>query len=221
MALTSQKDIPILIRRMKKHVYGSKAALTKISEDTEDTFKVLISCILSLRTRDAVTEKASERLFGIADNPYKMRKMSTAQIRKTIYPVSFYRTKAVAIKKICEELCEKHGGKVPDNIDELMKFKGVGRKTANIVMVYGFRKAGMPVDTHVHRISNRLGLVKTKKAEDTEQALRALIPKRYWMDFNDIFVTFGQKTCKPLNPRCGECPVTKYCGYYKTVKTAQ
>ena len=191
-------------------------ALTEIAS-SGSPFAVLISCILSLRTKDATTARASERLYALADNPYGMMKLSEKKIAKAIYPVGFYRTKAERIKEICRLLVEKHSGEVPADFDTLMKFKGVGRKTANIVMVYGFHKPGIPVDTHVHRISNRLGWVNTKMPDKTEFALREIVPKRYWLDLNDLLVQFGQNICRPVNPKCDICPVSKYCDYYKNV----
>lgn len=213
-----KKDVVKIIKLARKQVRGKKAVLTEIGEKTSDPFKVLISCILSLRTRDAVTEKASERLFSIANNPYDMMKLRTEKIRSAIYPVSFYKTKAQRIKNMCKEIVEKYDGKVPESMDKLLEFKGVGRKTANIVVVYGFGKPAMPVDTHVHRITNRLGIAETRNAEETEQALRKRVPRRFWMDFNDIFVTFGQNVCLPRKPKCGECLLTRYCEYYKDQK---
>ncbi len=146
-----------------------------------------------------------------------MIKLSTKQIEKAIYPVGFYKTKSKRIKEICKKLIDEYNGKTPDDFDTLMEFKGVGRKTANIVMVYGFHKHGIPVDTHVHRVSNRLGLVLTKTPEKTELVLRDIVPKIYWMDLNDLFVQFGQNICKPIGPKCNICPVSKYCNYYRNV----
>jgi len=189
--------------------------VTEIAGRTKDPFKVLISCLLSLRTKDAVTWKASERLFKIADTPEKISALSLEEIERAIYPVGFYRTKAKRIKEISKILKEKYNSRVPNDFNELLKLKGVGRKTANIVMVYGFGKEGLPIDTHCHRIPNRLGWIKTKKPEDTEKALRKLIPKKYWFEFNDLFVQFGQNICKPLKPMCNICPIKGYCDYYK------
>ena len=189
--------------------------VTEIAVRTKDPFKVLISCLLSLRTKDAVTWKASERLFKIADTPEKISALSLEEIERAIYPVGFYRTKAKRIKEISKILKEKYNSRVPNDFNELLKLKGVGRKTANIVMVYGFGKEGLPIDTHCHRIPNRLGWIKTKKPEDTEKALRKLIPKKYWFEFNDLFVQFGQNICKPVKPMCNICPIKGYCDYYK------
>src|SRR3989344_3467295 len=176
------------------------------------TFKVLISCILSLRTKDSTTIAASRRLFQKASNPYKMSKLNARTISKLIYPVGFYRTKANNIKDICDVIITDYKGNVPDSINKLMKLKGVGRKTACITMMYGFKKIEcIPVDTHVHRISNRLGWVKTKKPEETELALMKLLTNDYWFDLNRLFVSFGQNICVPISPFCSVCPVNMYC----------
>lgn len=174
-------------------------------------FKILISTVLSLRTKDDVTGKASHRLFRLADTPQAMLKISIPEIEKTIYPVGFYRTKARNIHEICRDLLAKFGGKVPDDIDTLLTFKGVGRKTANLVVTVGYNKPGICVDTHVHRISNRWGFVKTKTPEETEHALRKILPKRYWTTFNDILVTYGQNLCVPISPFCSRCKIRSYC----------
>ncbi len=205
-----------VIEILKKHTQNFKSPIvTEIAVQTRDPFKVLISCLLSLRTKDAVTEKASERLFRIAETPEKLSALSLEEIEKAIYPVGFYKTKAKRIKEISKIIKEKYGSIVPDNFEELLKLKGVGRKTVNIVMVYGFGKEGLPIDTHCHRIPNRLGWIKTKTPEQTEKALRKLIPKKYWFDFNDLFVQFGQNICKPVKPLCNICLVKKYCEFYK------
>jgi len=209
--------IPVIKILKRKRSRFATPALTEIAEQTESPFHVLVSCILSLRTKDETTARVSKELYKIADNPYDMAKLSKMQIAKIIRPVNYYRTKAKRIKDICVRLVSEFDGKVPGDIDTLLTFKGVGRKTANIVVVYGFKKEGMPIDTHCHRIPNRLGWVKTKTPEKTEQALRVLIPKKYWMDFNDLFVQFGQNICKPVSPKCDECPVSKHCEYYRTV----
>lgn len=177
-----------------------------------DPFTTLISCILSLRTKDETTAKASIRLLEKYNTPEKILKLSTKQIEKLIYPVGFYRTKAKRIKEICRVLIEKYNGKVPDSFDELIELKGVGRKTANIVMAYGHSKNGyLPIDVHCHRIPNRLGWIKTKTPEQTEEELKKILPKKYWHDFNELFVQFGQNICVPVSPFCSKCPVNKYC----------
>jgi len=185
--------------------------VTLMAETYQNPFRVLISCILSLRTQDATTAKASHRLFALADSPETMLKLTAKKIEKLIYPVGFYRTKAKNILEICQTLIDRYAGQVPDSIDELLKFRGVGRKTANLVVTLGYRKAGICVDTHVHRISNRWGYVKTATPEKTEFALRDKLPKKYWIEFNDLLVSFGQHLCRPISPVCSQCPIAKYC----------
>lgn len=208
-----------VIEILKKNSRNFKTpVVTEVAAQKKEPFKVLISCLLSLRTKDAVTWKASETLFRIAETPEKLSALSVDEIERAIYPVGFYKTKARRIKEISKILIEKYGSSVPDDIDELLKLKGVGRKTANIVMVYGFGKEGLPIDTHCHRIPNRLGWIKTKNPEETEKSLRNLIPKKHWFDFNDLFVQFGQNICKPVKPLCNICPIREYCKYYKKAK---
>lgn len=185
--------------------------VTLIAEASDSPFKVLISCILSLRTQDSTTAQASRRLFALADSPETMVRLSAKKIEQVIFPVGFYRTKAKTILEICRNLNENYRGRVPDEIDELIKFKGVGRKTANLVVTLGYNKPGICVDTHVHRISNRWGYVKTATPEKTEVALRQKLPKQYWIEYNDLLVSFGQQLCRPISPLCSQCPVAKYC----------
>ncbi len=182
-----------------------------IAERTHDPFKVLISCVLSLRTRDETTAGASARLFALADTPQALSQMQTSKIERAIYPVGFYRRKAGQIKEISRLLLERYGGKVPDRIDELLTLPGVGRKTANLVVTVSYRKPGICVDTHVHRISNRIGFVKTKTPERTEQALREKLPRRHWIIYNDLLVPFGQNICTPLSPKCSICQLAALC----------
>lgn len=185
--------------------------VTLMAETYESPFRVLISCILSLRTQDATTAKASHRLFAVADSPQAMVKLPARKIEKLIYPVGFYKTKARQILEMCRTIINRHAGKVPDEIDDLLAFKGVGRKTANLVVTLGYNKPGICVDTHVHRISNRWGYIKTATPEKTEIALRAKLPKKYWIEYNNLLVNFGQHLCRPISPLCSECPVKKYC----------
>lgn len=207
MTDTVQRIIETLKKEKGKF---KKTAISEIQE-TKDPFRVLISCLLSLRTKDGVTLKASKRLFLVAKTPEEFLNLSTKKIEELIYPVGFYRVKAKRIKEISKILIERFGGKVPDNLEKLLTLPGVGRKTANIVITQGFNKYGIAVDTHVHRVSNRLGLVKTKTPEETEMELRKIIPKKYWIEFNDLFVSFGQNICTPISPKCSICPISKYC----------
>ena len=179
--------------------------------ESGDPFRVLIACLLSLRTQDTTTGPAAARLFALADTPKAMRALTPRRIERAIYPVGFYRTKARAILKICDALLTRFGGRVPDTIDELLTLDGVGRKTANLVVTVGFDKPGICVDTHVHRISNRLGYIRTKTPDESEMALRARLPRRYWIGYNDLLVTFGQNVCAPVSPKCSACPVGPLC----------
>jgi endonuclease III len=186
-------------------------AVSAVAQDSRDPFRVLISCLISLRTKDQVTAEASARLFCLARTPRAMGKLPVTRIARAIYPAGFYRTKAKTIKGLSHTLLEKHNGKVPDDLETLLTLKGVGRKTANLVLTVGYGKPGICVDTHVHRISNRLGIVKTKTPEQTEAALRQCLPPRYWILYNDLLVTFGQNVCKPISPLCSTCPVHTLC----------
>lgn len=176
-----------------------------------DSFKVLISCILSLRTQDKTTGVASEKLFSLAHDMKAMSKLPVETIEKAIYPVGFYKTKAERIKNICKVLIGKYNSSVPDDIDELLTLKGVGRKTANLVVTLGYGKPGICVDTHVHRITNRWGYVKTKTPEKTEFALREKLPEKYWLEINGMLVAFGQGICRPISPLCSRCGINRYC----------
>ncbi|AEA33748.1 endonuclease III domain-containing protein [Hippea maritima] len=184
--------------------------VTQVAKD-KDPYKVLISTILSLRTKDETTLRASIRLFDIADNIYKLNELNEDEIERLIYPVGFYKTKAKNLKKIARIIIENYGGKIPDDLDELLKLPNVGRKTANLVLAKGFGKPAICVDIHVHRISNRLGLVDTKTPEETEFALSKILPKKYWIEFNDLLVPFGQNICRPISPFCSKCIISKYC----------
>jgi len=202
----------VVIRRLQRNAPSwNPTALTVLAERDRDPFRVLIACILSLRTQDTTTGPASDRLFAAAATPQAMLELPARRIAKLIYPVGFYRTKARVILGICRDLLERFGGRVPDTIDELLTLKGVGRKTANLVVTMGYGKPGICVDTHVHRISNRLGYVKTRNPEETEMALRGKLPRRYWIGYNDLLVSFGQNICVPISPRCSVCPVATLC----------
>lgn len=199
---------PVLKRQVRSlHVPW----LDEMTSSNRDPFKVLVSCLLSLRTQDKVTGEASERLFKLAATPGAMCRLPVERIRKAIYPVGFYRVKAQRIKDLSGEILRRYGGRVPDTIEELLELKGVGRKTANLVVTLGYRKDGICVDTHVHRITNRWGLIRTKTPEKTEFALRELLPLRYWRKINGILVAFGQGICKPISPLCSRCKINTSC----------
>ncbi len=185
--------------------------VTMMSIEGKDPFRILIATVLSLRTKDETTAQAAARLFARASTPREMLRLSAEEIEDSIYPVGFYRTKARNILEICRILVEKFDGRVPDEIETLLTLPGVGRKTANLVVTHGYGKPGICVDTHVHRISNRLGYVKTKTPRETEFALREKLPKEYWIRYNDLLVSFGQHLCKPVSPHCSVCPVARFC----------
>ena len=186
-------------------------AVTIVATRDHDPFKVLISCILSLRTRDQTTAEGSERLFALAHTPEKLALLSAEEIERAIYPVGFYRNKALQIREISRQLVTLYGGRVPDRMEELLKFKGVGRKTANLVLTLGFGKPGICVDIHVHRICNRWGYLATRDPGETEQVLRRILPPEYWIPINDLLVSFGQNQCTPVSPRCIGCPLFRLC----------
>jgi endonuclease-3 len=186
-------------------------AVGLVAERTRDPFRVLISCILSLRTKDGTTEKANDRLFALGSTSEEIADLPVKKIEKAIFPVGFYRIKAKTIKGLSKTIINKYSSKVPDDLDELLKLKGVGRKTANLVLTLGYGKLGICVDTHVHRIVNRWGYVRTKNPFETEMALREKIPKKYWIEINNLLVLYGQNLCKPISPLCSKCRLFKYC----------
>src|SRR3989338_4498323 len=207
------KNISKIIRLLKKETKQFENPIaTEIGEKTRSPFMVLVSCLLSLRTMDKVTGHVSRKLFEIAKTPQEINKLSLKKLQEIIRPVNFYITKSKRIKDISRILAKKYNGKVPCDFNELMKFKGIGRKTANIVMTYGFfKKDYIAVDIHLHRITNRLGWMKTKNPHQTEEELKKIVPKKYWQDLNDIFVAHGQNICLPISPFCSKCYINKYC----------
>jgi len=205
--------IHTVLRRLKKEIGKWKVpAVGLVAESAADRpFETLVSTILSLRTKDKVTEAASRRLLERAPTPRAVAGLSEGVVEKLIYPVGFYRTKAKNLLATCRIILDDHGGKVPRDMEALLKLPGVGRKTANLVLTVGFGDYGICVDTHVHRISNIWGYVKTKTPEETEFALRGKLPPKHWITYNDILVTFGQNLCVPVSPWCSRCPVARYC----------
>ena len=200
------------MRILRKAAAGWNApVLTLMAAEKRDPFLTLIGCILSLRTKDETTALAAPRLFARAVTPQAMLELDADEIARLIYPVGFYRTKSRAILDICSDLLTKFAGKVPDSIDQLLTLKGVGRKTANLVVTEAFGKPGICVDTHVHRISNRWGLVKSPTPDKTEAALRTTLPRRYWLEYNWLLVAFGQTICQPVSPWCSRCPLSHMC----------
>jgi endonuclease-3 len=205
-------NIKEIVKILKKEYKRFKTPFVTIdAETTREPFRVLISTIISLRTKDNTTAEASNRLFKLASNPNDMLMLRIPQIEKALYPAGFYRVKARTIKEVCRELVDKYGSKVPSDLNELLKLKGVGRKTANLVVTLGYNKPGICVDTHVHRIFNRLGYIKTKNPDESEMELRKKLPKRYWIDINSLLVAYGQNICKPIGPKCDICKIEHLC----------
>jgi endonuclease III len=201
-----------MIKTLQKLFSDDVPVITRISQkEKSDPYLVLIGTLLSLRTKDEMTEKAMQRLTQNARTPQELLKIPEKELQKIIYPVGFYRTKSRTLREISEIIISKYGGQVPDSIDELLTMKGVGRKTANLVITEGFGKPGICVDTHVHRISNRLGIVSTRNPHETEEALRKVLPGRYWIIYNTLLVTFGKRICKPVSPLCSACSLSEIC----------
>ena len=205
------RDVGWLVRRLQRVRASVRPTTLAEVERTRDPFRVLVACVISLRTKDAVTAEASARLFAVADKPAAVATLPEARIAKLIFPAGFYRTKARQIRAIARHLLDRHGGAVPADRDALLELPGVGRKTANLVLGLSFARPAICVDTHVHRISNRLGLVRTKTPNETETALELVLPRRYWIDINDLLVTFGQQVCHPTSPHCSTCPLRSRC----------
>ncbi len=202
-----------LLARLRRAApaWHTTALAAVAQQTTRDPFRILISCLLSLRTKDETTGPASARLFALADTPAAMLDLPTRAIERAIFPVGFYRTKARVLHRVCRDLLERFDGHVPSDLDALLTLHGVGRKTANLVVTFAFGLPGICVDTHVHRISNRLGFVRTRAPDETEQALRRRLPPRHWIGLNDLLVSFGQNVCRPTSPHCSRCPIGASC----------
>ena len=214
MKKPAPRDVAWVMRGLARAITGLEVPIVeKIAEEQrEDAFQVLIATLLSARTQDATTAAASKRLFARAPTPRRMAALTVGEITALIYPVSFYRTKATHVKETCRILNAQFGGRVPGTMEELLTLPGVGRKTANLVLILGFKSLrNICVDTHVHRISNRLGWVRTKMPEQTEEALYDNIPANWWPHLNLYLVTWGQNVCRPTHPRCGDCEIANRC----------
>ena len=211
MAKLKEKDNIDEIVRLLKEADQQRSDFVHLMDSFNDPYLVLIACILSLRTNDKTTYPATLRMLELGRTPEDFAKCDVKELEKAIYPVGFYANKAKQIVELSKDLVEKYNSKVPESIEEMTKFKGVGRKTANLVMSRGFNKPAICVDVHVHRIFNRLGYVKTKTPEETEFALREKLPVKHWIDINTLLVTHGQNVCKPIKPMCGICPIKDYC----------
>lgn len=210
MQAKTECNIDKIVAKLKQ-AGQPKSDFVHLMDSFKDPYLVLVACILSLRTNDRTTYPATLRMLELAKTPAQMKMVKAEDLAKAIYPVGFYENKAKQIIELSRQIDEELGGKVPDEIDELTKFKGVGRKTANLVLSQGFNKPAICVDVHVHRIFNRLGYVKTKTPEETEFALREKLPVKYWIDINTLLVTHGQNVCKPIKPMCDKCPISDYC----------
>jgi len=212
IAESGTTEIDRLIKELRIACAGLREpVVTAMSRRDRDPFKVLIATLLSLRTRDEQTHEAAQRLFGLASTPSKMLGLSAGTIEQAIYPVGFYRVKAARILEVCRILVDSFDSEVPDDLDRLLALPGVGRKTANLVMTRGFGLPGICVDTHVHRISNRLGYVSTRNPDRTEMVLRKKLPQKYWIEFNDLLVAYGQSICTPISPWCSICTLADRC----------
>ena len=205
-------DVPAVNRHLKAAFLARRAPIMDlVAAQTRDPFRILVGTILSARTQDACTAGACERLFARAGTPAELGELSVGELEKLIYPVGFYRTKARMLKRLPDVLQQRFQGVLPDTVEALCELPGVGRKTANLVVALGFGKPAICVDVHVHRITNRLGLVQTATPLDTEMELRRILPRRYWITWNSYLVAFGQTRCKPRNPVCTGCPIRRWC----------
>jgi endonuclease-3 len=216
MTVKFSKLIALMQKTLRNNNLVRPTALKNLQiQEDGDPFKILIGTILSARTRDEITTKVIKSLFTEFKNPNELSKANLKDLKKAIQKIGFYNVKAARIKEVSQIIVEKYNGKVPSKLGDLLTLPGVGRKTANCVLVYGFKKPAIPVDVHVHRISNRIGIVNTKMPEETEIVLRKSIERKYWTRVNETFVTFGQNICLPKNPKCNVCHLTKLCKYYK------
>lgn len=211
-----KRIVPVL----RKTVLGDPVpSVTEIARRSRSPFKVLVSTVISARTKDEVTGEAARRLFAVASTPGTLKALSAKRIEELIYPAGFYHTKAKAIRALSAKLVSEFGGRVPDTMEMLLTLPGVGRKTANLVLTLGFGLPGICVDTHVHRVANRLGIIKTKVPAETEACLRATLPKGHWLEINDLLVTFGKTICAPVSPRCSICPIARSCARAEVVRS--
>jgi endonuclease-3 len=212
--MINEKNIEKIFGTLEKYL-EEKSMIQKFVDENFNPFQILVATILSARTKDEQSEKISRKLFQKVKEPRDLLNFSEMELANEIYPVGFYRTKARNLIKLAKVLLERYNGKVPEKMEELLELPGVGRKTANIVLAYAFNKPAIAVDTHVHRIFNRWGFVKTKKPEETEEELRKKLPKRLWRKVNNLLVNFGKNICKPINPLCRECPINSICPFPK------
>jgi endonuclease-3 len=210
--MVTNRNVDEVLRTLRREVgRWEDPIVSKIAKEKRDPYRVLIGCLLSLRTKDETTAVASARLFALARTPETMARLPATAIEKAIYPVGFYRVKARNVRDISRTLLRDHGGRVPDTIEGLLALRGVGRKTANLVVTESHGKYGICVDVHVHRITNRWGYVKTRTPDETERALREKLPRRHWRSINGTLVSYGQNLCRPVSPRCSVCRIAPLC----------
>ncbi|MFH1787387.1 MAG: endonuclease III [archaeon] len=205
------KNISQIMNILGKKYYSNEKTTLNRMRKKPDSFRILISCLLSLRTKDETTEKISKQLFKIADTPEKILNLPLKKLEKIIFSTGHYKKKSQILKSVSKEILKKFSGKVPETREELLSIKGIGPKTANIVLAFAYNQLVLPIDTHCHRIPNRLGWVKTKTPEQTEAQLEKILQKKYWKEFNAIFIQFGKGICQPISPRCSKCPINRYC----------
>lgn len=206
-----KKNISKVMSILEKHYHHEERTTLNRMRKKPDAFKILIACLLSLRAKDEVTEKISEGLFKVADAPEKIVELPTKRLEKIIFSSGHYHKKAQTLKSVSKDLIKRFDSKVPSTKEELMSIKGIGQKTSNLVLSFAFNKKFIPIDTHCHRIPNRLSWVKTKNADQTEVEIIKILPEKYWQEFNGIFVLFGKTICQPISPFCSKCPISKYC----------
>jgi endonuclease-3 len=211
MKKDNSNNIEEIMQHLKKHYPSHTKTTLNRMRDNPEAFKILISCLLSLRTQDKNTEIASNRLFNVAETPEEILKLSDKKLQELIFSSGHYKKKSMILKYVSKIILEKYKGKVPNTKEELLSIKYIGPKTANIVLAFAFGQLVLPIDTHCHRIPNRIGWVQTKTPEKTEKELEKILPKKHWQDFNAIFVQFGKTICVPISPKCSECPIKKYC----------
>lgn len=217
--MTNKKNINQIMETLAKYYNYKERTTLNSMRQKPNAYKILIACLLSLRARDEYTEKVSKSLFKIADTPQKMVKIPIPTMEKIVFSSGHYKKKARTILHVSKILLEKYNGKVPDKKEELLSIKGIGPKTTNIVLAFAFGKEVLPIDIHCHRIPNRLGWIKTKTPEQTEKELEKILPRKYWKEFNAIFVLFGQTLCQPISPWCSKCPIEQYCDKINVIRS--
>jgi endonuclease-3 len=215
----SQKEISFIMDTLEKRYFRSRKPTLRRTSKEITPFQILISCLISLRTKDENTEKVSARLFETAKTPEELSKINIRRLEKLVYSSGYYKKKARIIKSVSKEILNRFNGKVPDNKEDLLSIKGIGQKTANIVLAFAYNKDYIPIDTHCHRIPNRLGWIKTKNADETEKEIIKILPKKYWKEFNTVIILFGQDICLAVSPRCSICPIKEYCKKIGVIKS--